>query len=95
MRQTELTPSVLQQIEKAVHSIRYGTVQLTIHDGRVVQLEKVEKVRLGSLSGESIPESQKESLPSDRTSGGSSHHLPPAAKRHLRPKAEESPLATQ
>ena len=30
----------------ALRSIRYGAIELVIHDGRVVQLEKREKVRL-------------------------------------------------
>jgi len=29
----------------ALRSIRYGTIELVIHDGRVVQLERREKVR--------------------------------------------------
>jgi hypothetical protein len=43
---TSLPPGLLHELLLALRSIRYGTVELVIHDGRVVQLEKREKVRL-------------------------------------------------
>jgi hypothetical protein len=36
---------LLRELRDALQSIRYGTVELVIHDGRVVQLERREKVR--------------------------------------------------
>ena len=42
----ELTEYPLTAIEEAVRSIRYGTVQIVIQDGRIVQIEKTEKIRL-------------------------------------------------
>jgi len=36
----------VQAIEEAVKGIRYGTVQLIIQDGRVIQIDKTEKIRL-------------------------------------------------
>lgn len=39
-------PLPIEDIEKAVASIRYGVVQLIIQDGRVVQIDKTEKIRL-------------------------------------------------
>lgn len=36
----------LEDIQKAVESIRFGVVQLIIQDGRVVQIDKTEKIRL-------------------------------------------------
>ncbi|MCC2668730.1 MAG: putative small protein [Armatimonadetes bacterium] len=36
----------LEAIQDAVRSVRYGIVQLIIQDGRVVQIEKTEKIRL-------------------------------------------------
>lgn len=41
-----LPPELLQALGLALRSIQYGTVELVIHDGRVVQLEKREKVRV-------------------------------------------------
>ena len=40
-----LPPSLLRELRDALQSIRYGTVELVIHDGRGVQLERREKVR--------------------------------------------------
>ncbi len=42
---TPLPPELLRELTQALHSIRYGTVELVIHDGRVVQLERREKIR--------------------------------------------------
>lgn len=33
-------------LELAVQSVRFGVVQLVIHDGKVVQIEKTEKLRI-------------------------------------------------
>jgi hypothetical protein len=40
-----LPPALLLELRHALRSIRYGTIELVIHDGRVVQLERREKVR--------------------------------------------------
>lgn len=34
------------QILKAIRSIRYGYVQITVQDPKVVQIDKTEKIRL-------------------------------------------------
>ncbi|TDQ42880.1 YezD family protein [Aureibacillus halotolerans] len=36
----------IEHILKAIHQIDYGTVQITLHDGQITQIEKAEKVRL-------------------------------------------------
>ena len=41
-----LEPALARELAIALRSIRYGTVELVIHEGRVVQLERREKVRL-------------------------------------------------
>lgn len=33
-------------VQKQVTSLRYGVVQITVHDGRVVQVETTERLRL-------------------------------------------------
>jgi hypothetical protein len=43
---TSLPSGLLHELIMALRSIRYGAIELVIHDGRVVQLEKREKVRL-------------------------------------------------
>ena len=40
-----LPPALLKELCQALRDIRYGTIELVIHDGRVVQLERREKVR--------------------------------------------------
>ena len=40
-----LPPLLLRELVEALRSIRYGAIELVIHDGRVVQLERREKVR--------------------------------------------------
>ncbi len=36
---------LILQILKAVRSIRYGYVQITVQDSKVVQIDKTEKIR--------------------------------------------------
>jgi hypothetical protein len=38
-------PVWLKVVQEKVERLRYGTVQITIHDGRVTQVETSEKVR--------------------------------------------------
>lgn len=37
---------IVEKIAEAIKQIRYGSVEITIHDSRVVQIEKKEKMRL-------------------------------------------------
>lgn len=37
----------LEKVSELLHGLRYGTLELTVHDGRVVQIERRERVRLG------------------------------------------------
>ena len=39
-------PEWLELVRKQVSSLKFGTVQITVHDSRVTQVERVEKVRL-------------------------------------------------
>jgi len=36
------------EVLRALSEMRYGTVQVTIHDGRVVEIQKTERIRLAS-----------------------------------------------
>ena len=40
-------PDWLAVVREKVESLRYGVVQLVVHDGRVTQIERTEKTRLG------------------------------------------------
>jgi hypothetical protein len=42
----EVSESDIQAILQAVQSVRFGTVQIIIQDGRIVQIDKTEKIRL-------------------------------------------------
>lgn len=46
-----LSQEVLRRLSDALRGLRYGAVEITVHDGRVVQIERSEKLRLSS-SGE-------------------------------------------
>jgi hypothetical protein len=37
---------IIQNIKKMLHTMKYGSITLVIQDGKVVQLEKNEKVRI-------------------------------------------------
>jgi hypothetical protein len=38
---------LLREIALALRTIRYGSVVLTVHDGRIVELNKTERIRKG------------------------------------------------
>jgi len=39
-------PDWIAVVREKVESLRYGVVQLVVHDGRVTQIERTEKTRL-------------------------------------------------
>ncbi len=43
--------AIVERIEAAVRGLRYGSVELHVHDGRIVQIERREKFRLEQLTG--------------------------------------------
>jgi hypothetical protein len=46
----EWSPNIEQEILRAVRSLRYGSVEIIIHDSKVVQIERKEKIRLDKNS---------------------------------------------
>lgn len=38
---------LLREVALALRGIRYGSVVLTVHDGRIVELNKTERIRKG------------------------------------------------
>ena len=42
----EAFPEWLELVRKQVTSLKFGTVQITVHDSHVTQVERLEKVRL-------------------------------------------------
>ncbi len=64
-----LSPWLVDYIAKAIRTIRFGSMQLVIHDGQVVQIEQVEKIRVPAadlMSGGKDVEAGA----IDRTTGG-------------------------
>lgn len=43
-----LAPEVMSQISRLLAGLRFGAIEITVHDGRVVQIERREKIRIGS-----------------------------------------------
>ncbi|MEO8201997.1 MAG: YezD family protein [Gemmatimonadota bacterium] len=43
---SSLDVATTDAVLKAIRSIRYGAVEIVIHDGRIVAIERWEKVRL-------------------------------------------------
>jgi hypothetical protein len=41
----ETTPDWLEVVRRNVGQLRYGSVQITVHDGRVTQVESLERTR--------------------------------------------------
>lgn len=49
----ELNEQWLERIRQSVEGLEYGHVQIIIHDGRIVQIERTERKRFGSDSSTS------------------------------------------
>ncbi|MDD1627630.1 MAG: YezD family protein [Methylococcaceae bacterium] len=43
--QAQLTPEIVDQIVSVSQGIRFGSIEIIIHDGKVVQIERKEKLR--------------------------------------------------
>ena len=41
-------PEWLRVVQQKVETLRYGVVQLIVHDGRVTQIERTEKTRIAT-----------------------------------------------
>jgi hypothetical protein len=47
-------PEWLALVREKVEGLRFGVVQLVVHDGRVTQIERTEKTRLSSAREQSL-----------------------------------------
>ena len=56
-----LESEIEQEIVRAIRKIRYGAVEIVIHDSRIVQLEVREKFRLEEKTreGKELPEGKR------------------------------------
>lgn len=46
----DVRPEWLRVVQQKVETLRYGVVQLVVHDGRVTQIERTEKTRIAPPS---------------------------------------------
>jgi hypothetical protein len=42
----KITPAWIKVVQESVESLNFGVVQIVVHNAKVVQIEKTEKVRL-------------------------------------------------
>ncbi len=49
-----LTPDVTDQLERALRDLAYGSIQLVIHEAKIVRIERIERIRLTD-SSEALP----------------------------------------
>ena len=61
--------AIARQVESALRELRYGSVQLVIHDGQIVRIERVERIRLTESAEASSTISSQPTV----SSGGSLH----------------------
>lgn len=47
---TQNIDDVVKQVVKAIQTLKYGSVEITVHEGRITQIEKREKLRIGSVN---------------------------------------------
>jgi hypothetical protein len=52
VRSTNDRPEWLEIVRRQVASLRYGVVQVVVHDSQVTQIEKTERVRLDKVSAQ-------------------------------------------
>ena len=52
MNQSEKTTELEQAVLASLKGLRYGSIEITIHDGKIVQIERREKIRPDESSRE-------------------------------------------
>ena len=45
---TKETGPVIEAIKRALGNLKFGSIEITVHDGKIVQIERKEKVRLSA-----------------------------------------------
>ncbi len=41
-----LSSAITRELELALRNLRYGSIQMVVHDGNVVRIERIERIRL-------------------------------------------------
>lgn len=44
---TQVSEDIIREVRHAIEQLRYGSVEITVHDNRITQIERREKVRFG------------------------------------------------
>ena len=52
-------------LERALRDLRYGTVQVVVHDGQIVRIERVERIRLTDEHGSLQSNDGRPTLPTE------------------------------
>ncbi len=55
MTQVKTNQAVLKEIALAIESIKFGSIEINVHDGKVTQIEKRERVRFFKESNHLTP----------------------------------------
>jgi len=55
-RPAETSESWIHLVEEKVASTRFGMIQIVVHEGRVIQIERTEKLRLPVFRATPLPE---------------------------------------
>ncbi|HMP72569.1 MAG TPA: YezD family protein [Kiritimatiellia bacterium] len=63
-----LTDSAIEEIRRAARDLRFGSIEVVLHDGEIVQINRHEKIRPRTSNVRRPSSSQYEST--DQTSGG-------------------------
>ena len=45
---------ILREIQAALQGLKFGSVEITVHNGQVVQIERKEKFRLQAPAGKNV-----------------------------------------
>ena len=67
------TAEVIHEILRAIQQLRFGSVEITVHEGRVTQIERREKVRFGSATGADSKQQNQEQFRSKPTAKAAAH----------------------
>jgi hypothetical protein len=85
----KIEPSWVRLVQGQVETMRFGVVQIVVHDSRVVQIERTEKLRVDELE-------PKAHFPGASKIGDSQHRfVPPAGKASIEDAPEEEFHADQ
>lgn len=67
----EVDQQWLERIADQVNGLQYGNVTITVHDGKIVQIDRTERTRFDGPAQKRVPsESQQQSKPRESGAAG-------------------------